>query len=87
MRKSLRQCLGEFLYLSGLDFQVLIPFKLGLHRHYVLGVADLALVNLLKILLKLIEVGPEALPLVLDLLKLLLGVHLRLEIVSFEELL
>jgi len=59
--------------------QVFIPFELRLHRHGVLRVSNLPVVHCLKVLLKMIQLGPQILPLGFDACETLLSVDLRVE--------
>ena len=48
----------HFLYLCNVALEVLIPFKFGLHGHYVLRVTNLPVMDSFEILLELIQLGP-----------------------------
>lgn len=56
----------HLLQLGDIDLQILVPLELVLHGHDILRVPDLPLVGLFEVLLELIKLGPETLPLVLD---------------------
>ena len=66
-------CLYEFFKLADIRFQIFVPFKFSLHRHYIFGVSNFTIMDCLKIALKLIQFGSQVPPFSLNLVQFCLS--------------
>ena len=75
----------NLLQLRDVHFQILISLKFTLHRHYILRVANLALVRFLEVLLKLVKLCSEGFPFIFDFIQLSVDVDYAAEAVLLDE--
>ena len=81
---SFSHILLYLLELCNVDFEVFIPFEFALDRHYVFSISNFTLMGFFKVLLELIQLCPQHLPFILDVIKFPRDVGLVSETILFN---